>query len=47
MNTYRQIYQRPEDRRDYDLYDPDGLKKTPQENIVCGDTRYGLASAQV
>ena len=47
INTYRQVYQRPEDRRDYDLYDPEGLKKTLQETLECGDTKFGLASAQV
>lgn len=47
INNYRQVCQRPEDRREFDLYDPDRLKKMRQENIECGDAQCGLASAQV
>ncbi|XP_033215002.1 RIB43A-like with coiled-coils protein 2 isoform X2 [Belonocnema kinseyi] len=44
INAYRQFYQRPEDRRDYDLYDPEGLKKTLQATLECGDPKFGSSS---
>ncbi|XP_034951405.1 RIB43A-like with coiled-coils protein 2 [Chelonus insularis] len=46
INNFRQIYQRPQDRRDYDLYDPDRLKKTIPARISDDDPRLGPASAQ-
>ncbi|XP_015516629.2 RIB43A-like with coiled-coils protein 2 [Neodiprion lecontei] len=46
INTFRTVYQRPEDRRDFDLYDPDILKKTMPARVRDEDPRLGLASAQ-
>ncbi|XP_048512054.1 RIB43A-like with coiled-coils protein 2 isoform X2 [Athalia rosae] len=46
INTFRTIYQRPEDRRDFDLYDPDILKKSMPPRLRDDDPRLGLASAQ-
>lgn len=46
INTFRRVYQRPEDRRDYDLYDPDRLKKSLPARTSDEDPRLGPASAQ-
>lgn len=47
INTFRQINQRIEDRREFDLYDPDQLKKSlPPRFDDDDDPRIGLASAQ-
>ncbi|KAG5317670.1 RIBC2 protein, partial [Pseudoatta argentina] len=48
IDFFRRIHQRPEDRRDYDLYDPEALKKSLP---ICVDdngdnSNIGVASAQ-
>ncbi|KAH0950058.1 hypothetical protein HN011_005857 [Eciton burchellii] len=45
IECFRREHQRVEDRRDYDLYDPDALKKltAPEED---DDRKFGLAAAQ-
>ncbi|XP_068623183.1 RIB43A-like with coiled-coils protein 2 [Battus philenor] len=45
INEYRQRYQRPEDRREYDLNDPDVLKKQLPPRAT-DDTPVGMSSAQ-
>ncbi|XP_049878749.1 RIB43A-like with coiled-coils protein 2 [Pectinophora gossypiella] len=45
IDAFRQKYQRPEDRREYDLNDPDVLKKQLPPRVDDGDP-VGLSSAQ-
>jgi len=42
------VHQRPKDRRDYDLYDPEALKKSlpPRVDDNGDDPSLGAASAQ-
>ncbi|XP_059805639.1 RIB43A-like with coiled-coils protein 1 [Hypanus sabinus] len=44
--TYRTHYQRPEDRRDFDLYDPEGLKKDRPARVSQDDPRCGPSGLQ-
>lgn len=46
IDTFRAVYQRKEHRRDYDLYDPDGLKKALPARLRDDDPRCGMSSAQ-
>ncbi|KAG7198610.1 hypothetical protein KM043_005971 [Ampulex compressa] len=46
VESFRRIYQRAEDRRDFDLYDPEALKKSLPPRLEDDDPRVGLASAQ-
>ncbi|PSN32995.1 RIB43A-like with coiled-coils protein 1 [Blattella germanica] len=46
INTFRAVYQRPETRREFDLYDPDGLKKSLPARLLDDDPRCGPSSAQ-
>ncbi|XP_012275995.1 RIB43A-like with coiled-coils protein 2 [Orussus abietinus] len=46
INTFRQVYQRPENRRDFDLYDPNNLKKSVPASSNNQNPHLGLASAQ-
>ena len=46
INTFRSYYQRPEDRREFDIYDPDALKKEVPARIQDDDPRCGVSSAQ-
>ncbi|XP_057318243.1 RIB43A-like with coiled-coils protein 2 isoform X2 [Microplitis mediator] len=46
INSYRKIHQRPQDRRDFDLYDPDNLKKSLPARVADDDPRIGPSSAQ-
>ncbi|KAK0167236.1 hypothetical protein PV327_004662 [Microctonus hyperodae] len=46
INTFRQINQRVKDRREFDLYDPDQLKKSLPLCFDDDDPRIGPASAQ-
>lgn len=39
-------YQKAEDRRDFDLYDPDGKKKDLPARISDNDPRLTVSSAQ-
>ncbi|GFG36955.1 hypothetical protein Cfor_12483 [Coptotermes formosanus] len=46
INKFRDIYQRPENRREFDLYDPAGLKKSLPARLMDDDPRCGPSSAQ-
>ncbi|XP_026280117.1 RIB43A-like with coiled-coils protein 2 [Frankliniella occidentalis] len=46
INSFRQYYQRPEDRREFDIYDPNSLKKEIPVRIQDDDPRCGVSSAQ-
>lgn len=48
VESFRRVHQRAEDRRDYDLYDPEALKKSlpPRVDDNGDDPRLGAASAQ-
>ncbi|XP_063236331.1 RIB43A-like with coiled-coils protein 2 [Bacillus rossius redtenbacheri] len=46
IDTFRSVYQRPEQRREFDLYDPDGLKKALPARVSDDDPRCSLSSAQ-
>ncbi|XP_015123425.1 RIB43A-like with coiled-coils protein 2 [Diachasma alloeum] len=46
INDYRQVFQRAQDRREFDLYDPDQLRKSLPARVDDDDPRIGLASAQ-
>ncbi|XP_024868032.1 RIB43A-like with coiled-coils protein 2 [Temnothorax curvispinosus] len=48
VESYRQVHQRAEDRRDYDLYDPEALKKSLPARVDDNgdDPSLGAASAQ-
>lgn len=46
INTFRQNYQKPEDRREYDLNDPNFLKKQLPARYRDDDPRCGISSAQ-
>ncbi|PNF15395.1 RIB43A-like with coiled-coils protein 1 [Cryptotermes secundus] len=46
INAFREVYQRPENRREFDLYDPDGLKKSLPARLLDDDPRCGPSSAQ-
>lgn len=46
INKYRQNYQRPEDRREFDLNDPNYKKKLLPARVDDNDPRCGPASAQ-
>ncbi|XP_011684604.1 PREDICTED: RIB43A-like with coiled-coils protein 2 [Wasmannia auropunctata] len=48
VESFRRVHQRAEDRRDYDLYDPEALKKSLPARVDDNgdDPRLGAASAQ-
>lgn len=46
INEFRAKYQRPEDRREYDLYDPHGKRKDLPARISDVDPRLTVSSAQ-
>jgi len=46
INKFRDIYQKPENRRDFDLYVPDGLKNSLPARLMDKDPRCGPSSAQ-
>ena len=46
INHFRQEHQRPEDRREFDLYDPDGKKKDKPARVSDDDPRCGISSMQ-
>lgn len=46
LNEYRAKFQRPEDRREFDLYDPKGKKKDLPARISDTDPRITISSAQ-
>lgn len=46
INNYRKNYQRPEDRREFDLNDPNYIKKQLPMRLYDDDPRLGPSSAQ-
>ncbi|EFN62279.1 RIB43A-like with coiled-coils protein 1 [Camponotus floridanus] len=46
IEHFRRVHQRIEDRRDYDLYDPETLKKSLPSRVDDDDPSLGPASAQ-
>ncbi|XP_032664055.1 RIB43A-like with coiled-coils protein 2 [Odontomachus brunneus] len=46
IESYRREYQKAEDRRDYDLYDPEALRKSLPPRVDDDDPSLGPASAQ-
>ncbi|XP_075234790.1 RIB43A-like with coiled-coils protein 2 [Lycorma delicatula] len=46
INEFRLQYQRKEDRRDFDLYDPDYLKKSLPARVMDDDPRLSISGAQ-
>lgn len=46
LNTFRSEHQRPEDTREWDLNDPDYLKKDKPARVSDDDPRCGVASLQ-
>lgn len=46
INNFRQNYQRPEDRREFDLNDPNYVKKSLPARLKDDDPRCGISSAQ-
>lgn len=46
INDFRAKFQRAEDRREYDLYDPQGKRKDLPARISDGDPRLTVSSAQ-
>lgn len=46
INSFRQKFQRPEDRREFDIYDPDGKKKDKPARVSDDDPRCGISGMQ-
>jgi hypothetical protein len=46
LNEFRQYYQKPELSRDFDLFDPDALKKTLPARLGDDDPRLTISGAQ-
>jgi len=46
INAFRSEHQRPEDRREFDIYDPDGKKKDQPARVSDDDPRCGVSSMQ-
>ena len=46
INVFRQKFQNPESRREFDIYDPDGLKKDKPARVSDDDPRCGVSSLQ-
>lgn len=46
MNEFRMLHQQPESRREFDLYDPDYLKKDKPARVSDDDPRCGISSLQ-
>uniref|UniRef100_A0A2C9JD92 RIB43A-like with coiled-coils protein 2 n=1 Tax=Biomphalaria glabrata TaxID=6526 RepID=A0A2C9JD92_BIOGL len=46
LNEFRALHQQPNQRREWDLYDPDGLKKDKPARVHDDDPRCGVASIQ-
>ncbi|XP_019563905.3 RIB43A-like with coiled-coils protein 2 [Aedes albopictus] len=47
VNRFRALYQRPEQSRDFDLFDPDGLKKSLPARMGDDDPRLSVSGAQI
>ncbi|KAK2187533.1 hypothetical protein NP493_162g02005 [Ridgeia piscesae] len=46
VNEFRDLHQQPQGRREWDLYDPDGLKKDKPARVSDDDPRCGISSMQ-
>ena len=46
MNEFRILHQQPDGRREFDLYDPDYLKKDKPARVTDDDPRCGISGAQ-
>lgn len=46
LNEFRSLHQQPNSRREFDLYDPDYLKKDRPARVSDDDPRCGAASIQ-
>ena len=46
LNEFRHLHQQPASRREFDLYDPDYLKKDKPARVSDDDPRCGIASLQ-
>lgn len=46
MNEFRMLHQQPNSRREFDIYDPDYLKKDKPARVSDDDPRCGIASLQ-
>lgn len=46
LNEFRGLHQQPDSRREFDLYDPDGLKKDKPARVSDDDPRCGISSLQ-
>lgn len=46
INEFRGLHQQPNQRREWDLYDPDALKKDKPARVHDDDPRCGIASLQ-
>jgi hypothetical protein len=46
LNEFRGMHQNPDSRREFDLYDPDGLKKDKPARVSDDDPRCGVSSLQ-
>jgi len=46
VNEFRKNHQRPEDRREFDIYDPEGKKKDKPARVSDDDPRCGVSSMQ-
>ena len=45
-NEFRYLHQQPSNRREWDIYDPDSLKKDKPSRVSDDDPRCGIASLQ-
>lgn len=46
LNEFRSLHQQPASRREWDLYDPDALKKDKPARVTDDDPRCGISSLQ-
>lgn len=46
LNEFRALHQQPDSRREFDLYDPDALKKDKPARVSDDDPRCGVSSLQ-
>ena len=46
LNEFRMLHQQPDSRREFDLYDPDYLKKDKPARVSDDDPRCGISSLQ-
>lgn len=46
LNEFRMLHQQPNSRREFDLYDPDSMKKDKPARISDDDPRCGISSLQ-